>query len=50
MGDPTTRDPAQVALDVRDGLVSVENARMLYKVAVTADGVVDTAETATLRG
>ena len=41
MGDPTTRDPALVARDVRDGLVSVENARALYKVIVTADGTLD---------
>ena len=34
MGDPATRDPALVARDVRDGLVSAENARGLYKVAV----------------
>ena len=32
MGDPTARDPALVARDVRDGLVSAENARALYKV------------------
>ena len=41
MGDPTTRDPALVARDVRDGLVSVENAATLYGVSVTADGEVD---------
>ncbi len=28
MGDPTTRDPALVARDVRDGLVSAANARV----------------------
>ena len=37
MGDPTDRDPALVARDVRDGLVSADNASALYKVAV-ADG------------
>ena len=31
MGDPAARDPALVARDVRDGLVSAENARALYK-------------------
>jgi len=31
MGDPAARDPAQVARDVRDGLVTPENARQLYK-------------------
>ncbi|MCW3474386.1 hydantoinase B/oxoprolinase family protein [Limobrevibacterium gyesilva] len=48
MGDPAARDPAKVARDVRDGLVSVENARALYKVVVSADGVVDVAATAAL--
>ncbi|HJS87586.1 MAG TPA: hydantoinase B/oxoprolinase family protein [Acetobacteraceae bacterium] len=32
MGDPATRDPDLVARDVRDGLVSAEAARRLYKV------------------
>ena len=49
MGDPLARDPALVARDVRDGLVSVENARVLYGVVVTADGVGDEAGTAALR-
>ena len=31
MGDPATRDRALVAHDVRDGLVSAENAARLYK-------------------
>jgi len=50
MGDPVARDPAKVARDVRDGLVSVANARALYKVVVSADGVLDAAGTAALRG
>ena len=50
MGDPAERDPALVARDVRDGLVSAEVARGVYKVAVTADGVLDAAGTAALRG
>ncbi len=50
LGEPTERDPLLVARDVRDGLVSVENARALYKVAVTAAGAVDAAETGRLRG
>jgi N-methylhydantoinase B len=50
MGDPTRRDPGLVARDVRDGLVSVENARSLYKVAVQRDGTLDSAATAQLRG
>jgi N-methylhydantoinase B len=49
MGDPTQRDPLTVARDVRDGLVSVENARTLYKVVVTAAGAVDEAETTRIR-
>jgi N-methylhydantoinase B len=49
MGDPAERDPALVARDVRDGLVSAENARSLYKVAVSAAGVLDAAATAALR-
>jgi N-methylhydantoinase B len=50
MGDPTRRDPALVARDVRDGLVSAEDARSLYKVAVQRDGTLDAAATAQLRG
>ena len=49
MGDPTARDPAKVARDVRDGLVSLENARTLYKVAVDATGTIDEAATKELR-
>jgi len=49
MGDPLARDPAKVARDVRDGLVSVANARALYKVVVSGDSVLDAAATATLR-
>jgi N-methylhydantoinase B len=30
MGDPRLRDPAQVARDVRDGLVTPEEARLVY--------------------
>ena len=37
-GRSAARDPALVARDVRDGLVSAENARQLYKVAIKADG------------
>jgi N-methylhydantoinase B len=50
MGDAMARDPALVARDVRDGLVSAENARGIYGVALTADGGVDDAATARLRG
>ncbi|MBV9736114.1 MAG: hydantoinase B/oxoprolinase family protein [Acidisphaera sp.] len=48
MGDPTTRDPALVARDVRDGLVSEEQARQRYKVAAP-HGNLDAAATAELR-
>jgi N-methylhydantoinase B len=50
MGDAVARDPDAVAQDVRDGLVSVANARALYKVVVSAGGVVDEAATEVLRG
>jgi len=50
MGDPAMRDPAMVARDVRDGLVSTENARVHYKVAIGADGTLDEAATTQLRG
>jgi len=49
MGDPTARDPALVARDVRNGLVSAENARALYKVMVNGDGTVNEAATQRLR-
>ena len=49
MGDPTTRDPALVAHDVRDGLVSADNARALYKVAVGEEGTLDEAATLAMR-
>jgi N-methylhydantoinase B len=50
MGDPTERDPALVARDVRDGLVSAQSARALYRVALTETLVVDAAATKALRG
>jgi N-methylhydantoinase B len=49
MGDPATRDPALVARDVRDGLVSVSHAHALYRVAVDALGTLDAAATRALR-
>jgi N-methylhydantoinase B len=49
MGEPTQRDPALVARDVRDGLVSAENARVLYKVIVNDDGSVNNIATRNLR-
>jgi N-methylhydantoinase B len=48
-GDPATRDPDQVALDVADGLITAETARRDYRVALAGDGGVDRAATAQLR-
>jgi len=48
-GDPFARAPEQVAEDVLDELITVEDARRLYGVAVDADGAIDRAETARLR-
>ncbi len=47
--DPRTRDPALVARDVRNGLVSAEQARAAYGVALTAEGAVDAEATRALR-
>lgn len=49
LGDPRERDPEPVRQDVLDGLVSVEQARDAYGVAITADGVLNIAETDKLR-
>ena len=46
-GDPLARDPALVAREIRQGLVTVEGARR-YGVVI-ADGAVDAATTAALR-
>src|SRR5882757_5604308 len=48
-GDPRKRPAAKVADDVARGLVSVEKARELYGVALTADFKVDETATAKLR-
>ncbi len=49
-GPPTERDPRLVLQDVRDGKVSAERARTIYKVAIdTAAWSVDEAATAKLR-
>jgi N-methylhydantoinase B len=47
-GDPFARDPERVRADVLDGLVTVEEARRDYGVALVEGGV-DAAETARLR-
>jgi N-methylhydantoinase B len=49
MGAAWTRDPALVARDVRDGLVSMAQARAAYRVATDAAGALDLAETHALR-
>ena len=49
-GPPEERDPALVLRDVRDGKVSVERARSVYKVAIDPDShAVDRSATARLR-
>lgn len=48
-GNPAGRDPAQVALDVADGLISRETAERDYRVALAPDGTPDQAATAQLR-
>ena len=48
-GPPRERDPALVARDVREGWVSVERARDLYRVALDAAGDVDDTATRALR-
>ena len=48
-GDPAGRDPARVAVDVADGLISREAAERDYRVALAADGTPDHAATARLR-
>jgi N-methylhydantoinase B len=49
-GDPFRRDPARVAADVKAGLVTADRARQDYGVVCAADGTVDGAATAALRG
>lgn len=48
-GDPLSRDPAAVLLDVRRSFVSLDAARSDYGVVIT-DGRVDRSATETLRG
>jgi N-methylhydantoinase A/oxoprolinase/acetone carboxylase beta subunit/N-methylhydantoinase B/oxoprolinase/acetone carboxylase alpha subunit len=45
MGAPSARDPASVARDVKDGLVSVAAAERAYGVVLTREGRVDTEAT-----
>jgi N-methylhydantoinase B len=48
-GDPRRRDPQSVRDDVLDGLITAEEARRDYGVAIDAHGEIDLAETARLR-
>ena len=48
-GDPRLRDPAEVARDVRDGLLSAAEAAASYGVAVDDTGAVDLVATEGLR-
>jgi N-methylhydantoinase B len=49
-GDPLERDPRQVRADVLDDLVTVERARAVYGVVLTADLEIDEEATRELRG
>ena len=49
MGPPDARAPEAVARDVRDGVVSEDEARVVYRVALTAAGAVDDSATRDLR-
>ncbi len=48
-GDPLHRDPAKVARDVRRGLISTATAAAIYRVAASADGILDLTATEVLR-
>jgi len=48
-GPAAEREPELVARDVRDGKVSVERAREVYKVSVSRDGIIQKEETSRLR-
>jgi N-methylhydantoinase B len=48
-GDPWERDPEHVRDDVLDSLITAEQARRDYGVAIDADGEIDRAETKRLR-
>ena len=48
-GDPRTREPERVHEDVLDGLITREEARRDYGVAIDAQGRLDLAETGKLR-
>jgi len=49
-GDPFKRDPQRVARDVLRGYYTRDEAERLFGVALTAEGAIDAARTAQLRG
>ena len=49
-GNPLERDPADVADDVLDGVISVETALRDYGVVISGKGVVDVGATRKVRG
>jgi N-methylhydantoinase B len=48
-GEPRTRDPLKVREDVLDGLITAEEARRVYGVAIDTRGEIDLAETERIR-
>ena len=48
-GNPLERNPARVAADVADGLITIDDARSAYGVVVSPDGSVDPDATKALR-
>jgi len=50
LGNAAERDPALVVEDIRNGYISKESAREVYRVAVRDDLSVDAEGTAKLRG
>ncbi|MEZ5100629.1 MAG: hydantoinase B/oxoprolinase family protein [Thermoleophilia bacterium] len=48
-GPPAEREPERVAEDVREGWITAERGREVYRVALAATGEVDAAATAALR-
>ncbi|MFZ1152186.1 MAG: hydantoinase B/oxoprolinase family protein, partial [Xanthobacteraceae bacterium] len=48
-GDPRERDPQRVREDMLDGLITAEQARRDYGVAIDASGAIDVAATERLR-
>jgi len=49
IGDPRTRDPQRVVVDVLDGFITAQDARRDYGVVIDADGRLDSAGTERLR-